>query len=161
MTSRLHSLILEIKHYLTSDPTDQLRLPFCYDENKKRRSCFAQWAFCPFWSLGSVCWTTGGKSSINWQEWWHLSRDLPRFSLKVGYVKSGCGEKTYAMKLNQPLLCLLCSHYHCSLSLKIFFYIQLYCPTAISSMGNSGCLPWGKPAATELRYPTHSTCWVF
>ena len=31
----------------------------------------------------------------------------------------------------------------------------------ISSMGNSGCFPRGKPAATESRYPTYDACWVF
>ena len=31
----------------------------------------------------------------------------------------------------------------------------------ISSIRNSGCLPRGKPAATESRYPTHGACWVF
>ena len=29
----------------------------------------------------------------------------------------------------------------------IFFnFLQLYCPNEISPTGNSGCLPWGKPA---------------
>ena len=28
-------------------------------------------------------------------------------------------------------------------------------------MGNSGCFPRGKPAATESHYPTYSACWVF
>ena len=28
-------------------------------------------------------------------------------------------------------------------------------------MGNSGCFPQGKPAATESRYPTYDACWVF
>ena len=26
---------------------------------------------------------------------------------------------------------------------------------------NLGCFPWGKPAATESRYPTYCACWVF
>ena len=39
--------------------------------------------------------------------------------------------------------------------------LQLYCSSGVSPMGNSGCLPWGKPAATELRYPTDSACLVF
>ena len=30
----------------------------------------------------------------------------------------------------------------------------LYCPDGIFSVGNWGCLSWGKPAATESRYPT-------
>ena len=38
---------------------------------------------------------------------------------------------------------------------------QLHCPNGISPMGNSGCSPLGKPAATESRYPTSGTCWVF
>ena len=28
-------------------------------------------------------------------------------------------------------------------------------------MGNSGCLPREKLAATESRYPTYGACWVF
>ena len=28
-------------------------------------------------------------------------------------------------------------------------------------MGNTGCFPRGKPAATELRYPTYFALWVF
>ena len=28
-------------------------------------------------------------------------------------------------------------------------------------MGNSGCFPQGKPAVTELRYPTYGACWMF
>ena len=28
-------------------------------------------------------------------------------------------------------------------------------------MGNSGCLPLGKPVATESYYPTYGACWVF
>ena len=28
-------------------------------------------------------------------------------------------------------------------------------------MGNSGCLPRGKPAATGSCYPTYGACWVF
>ena len=36
-----------------------------------------------------------------------------------------------------------------------FFILQLYCPIGISLMGNSGCFPQGKPAASEPRYPTY------
>ena len=37
---------------------------------------------------------------------------------------------------------------------KIDFYIlHLCCPNGISRMGNSGCLPLGKLAATESRHP--------
>ena len=28
-------------------------------------------------------------------------------------------------------------------------------------MGNSSCLPRGKPAVTKWRYPTNGACWVF
>ena len=35
------------------------------------------------------------------------------------------------------------------------------CPNGVSPMANSGCLPWGKPAATGSRYPTYSACGVF
>ena len=38
---------------------------------------------------------------------------------------------------------------------------QLHCPNGISPVGNSGCFPRGKPAATESRYQTSGTCWVF
>ena len=43
----------------------------------------------------------------------------------------------------------------------LFYFLQLYCPNGISPMGNSGCLPQGKPAVTELCYPTWGACWVF
>ena len=42
-----------------------------------------------------------------------------------------------------------------------FYFLQLYCPNGISPMGNSGCFPRRKPAATESRYPVYCTCWVF
>ena len=48
-----------------------------------------------------------------------------------------------------------------SIFFSLFFSPQLYCPKGISPMGNSGCLPRGKPAATESRYPTYGACWVF
>ena len=44
-------------------------------------------------------------------------------------------------------------------SLKNF--LLLYCPNGISPMGNLGWSPRGKPAATELHYPTYCACWVF
>ena len=31
-----------------------------------------------------------------------------------------------------------------------FYVLHLYCPNDISPMGNSGCFPWGKPAATTV-----------
>ena len=42
------------------------------------------------------------------------------------------------------------------LHVDFFFlnFLQLYCPNGIYPMGNSGCFPRGKPAATESRYPT-------
>ena len=42
-----------------------------------------------------------------------------------------------------------------------FCILQLYGSNKISPMGNSGCLPKRKPAATELCYPTYSACWEF
>ena len=36
-----------------------------------------------------------------------------------------------------------------------YFFKQQYCPVGISHMGNSGCFPRGKPAATESRYQTY------
>ena len=41
------------------------------------------------------------------------------------------------------------------------FFFLLYCPNRFSPIGISGCLPWGKPAATESRYPTYGACWMF
>ena len=43
----------------------------------------------------------------------------------------------------------------------IIFFKQLDCPIGISSTGNLGCSSSGKPAVTDLRYPTYSVCWVF
>ena len=40
-------------------------------------------------------------------------------------------------------------------------HTKRYCPSGISPMENSDCLPRGKPAATESRYPTFGACWVF
>ena len=48
-----------------------------------------------------------------------------------------------------------------TIAITTFYFSQLYCPNGISLMGNLGCLPWGKPAATELPYPTYGACWVF
>ena len=39
------------------------------------------------------------------------------------------------------------------------YFLHLYCPNGISTIGNSGCLCWNKPAATESRYPTYGACW--
>ena len=46
---------------------------------------------------------------------------------------------------------------------KLFFktFLQLYYPNGTSPMKNSGCLPRGKPAATESCYPTYGARWVF
>ena len=38
-------------------------------------------------------------------------------------------------------------HCHCTFFFKLYF-VQLYSPSGISPMENSGCFPWGKPAAT-------------
>ena len=54
--------------------------------------------------------------------------------------------------------------YNFTLFSFFFFFLkllQLYCPSGISPIENSGCLPCGKPAATESRYPTYGACWVF
>ena len=41
------------------------------------------------------------------------------------------------------------------------FFLQLHCLNGIPPMGNLGCLPHERPAATESRYPTCGACWVF
>ena len=38
---------------------------------------------------------------------------------------------------------------------------NLCCPTGISPMGHSGCLPWGKPAGTQSHHPAYGACWMF
>ena len=43
----------------------------------------------------------------------------------------------------------------------LLYFLQVYCPSGISPMGNSGCLPRGRPAATESRYPTYSAYLMF
>ena len=54
-----------------------------------------------------------------------------------------------------------------SLSVKMFAecargsVLQMNCPNGISPIGNPGCFPREKPAATESRYPTYGACWVF
>ena len=39
-----------------------------------------------------------------------------------------------------------------------FFFNNCIVPIGISPVGNSGCLPRGKPAATQSRYPTYGAC---
>ena len=41
------------------------------------------------------------------------------------------------------------------------FFLYNYCLNGISPIGNSGCFPRGKLAATESRYPTYCACWAF
>ena len=53
------------------------------------------------------------------------------------------------------------SHTYQVYEISYFYFLRLYCPNGISPTGNSGCFPWGKPAATESRYPTYGACWVF
>ena len=43
----------------------------------------------------------------------------------------------------------------------IYIPNQLHCPRGIYPMGNLGCFPRGKTAATETRYPTNGACWMF
>ena len=41
------------------------------------------------------------------------------------------------------------------------YFLQLYCPNGTSPVGNSGCLPRGKPEPTESRYLALGSCWAF
>ena len=52
----------------------------------------------------------------------------------------------------------ICIHCVC---IMYSYLLQLYCFSRISPIGNSGCPPWGKLAATESHYPTNGACWVF
>ena len=42
-----------------------------------------------------------------------------------------------------------------------FYFFTTVLSQCDFSHGNSGCLPWGKLAATESRYPTYRACRVF
>ena len=42
-----------------------------------------------------------------------------------------------------------------------YFFVTTFYPSGFSPMKYSGSFPWGKPAATESRYPTYGACWVF
>ena len=44
------------------------------------------------------------------------------------------------------------------LLLLLLLLLQLYYPIGISPIENLGCFPRGKPAVTELRYPTYGAC---
>ena len=43
----------------------------------------------------------------------------------------------------------------------LLFFLTTVLSRGISPIGNSGCFPRGKPAATESRFPTFCACWVF
>ena len=49
--------------------------------------------------------------------------------------------------------------------LCFFFFFFFFLTAVLFHWGfcyeNLGCIPLGKPAATESRYPTFSVCWVF
>ena len=48
--------------------------------------------------------------------------------------------------------------------MRLYFTFTFYScivPMGHFVMGNSGCLPLGKPAATESLYPAYDACWVF
>ena len=75
---------------------------------------------------------------------------------------SGGNEPEYPKKIprNQPRKGIMRRKNRPFLS-TILYFLQLFCPSGISPVGNLGCLPRGKPAATESRYPTYGACWVF
>ena len=55
-------------------------------------------------------------------------------------------------------------HINCIYFIHVSTYVQhsnwLFRPIGSSPLGNSGCFPRGKPAASESCYPTYSACWV-
>ena len=81
------------------------------------------------------------------------SQQVPGDSDKDGTSQDCQWQPVRRLTLNTPT----------SINTSLFtsHFLQLYCPNGISPMGNSGCLPWGKPAGTESRYPTYGACWVF
>ena len=43
----------------------------------------------------------------------------------------------------------------------LFTFYNCFVPIGFFPWEYLGCLPRGQPAATEARYPTYGTCWVF
>ena len=74
---------------------------------------------------------------------------------------------SWCFQPNQPIgiiLGLIQGMSSCQATSTTFFYfcfLQLYFPNGNSPIGNSGCLPRGKPAATKSHSPTFGACWVF
>ena len=78
---------------------------------------------------------------------------------------SGSGLRLYTFPVVKLLwkfcrYCNACVLWEVYFVLLLLYFFQLYCPNGISPMGNLGCFPQGKPAATELCYPTYCACWV-
>ena len=55
------------------------------------------------------------------------------------------------------------THHSCKYTHRhnLLNFLQLYCPHGFSPTGNWGCLPQGRPAVKNSRYPTYGACWVF
>ena len=81
---------------------------------------------------------------------------------KQGWKKSVCWSKIcscWSFVLTSTLVVTI--HLMKTIKALYIYFLQLSCPNGISPMGISGCLPRGKPAATESPFPTYGGCWVF
>ena len=76
------------------------------------------------------------------------------------FITSNCGcvdHDFYTAVHQKPDHQWLCEY----VDLFSLYFLQLYCPIRISSMGNLGCFPWGKLVATESSYLTYGAYWAF
>ena len=79
------------------------------------------------------------------------------FLVQLLFDKVSCSANSQKRFLIHSSLCVYESIITDVLRVRIlFFFLQLYCPNGISPMGNSGCFPRGKPAATGSCYQTYT-----
>ena len=135
--------------------------PQMYWTGKRTTLKMLSWPFLPYY----LYWT--GKRTFNMPSW----ASLPSICTGQGRGHFKCctdlffslictghgrGHLKCCTDLFFPLICTGQGrgHLKCCPDLLFFFsffllyFLQLYCPNGIFTMGNLGCLPWGKPAAT-------------
>ena len=112
----------------------------------KHINCYPQTAqTVPFSSPPPLVWTSPGRPSA----WWALppSPSGPSSSPPASSWTLHCNIESGMIMHTVDLF--LCP----STTFSVLYFLQVYCPSGISPMGNLGCLPRGKPAARELHYP--------
>ena len=117
--------------------------------------------FCSFWS----------QLLILHQDWSETSRRLGRFNVYRAAFHTRTDRQLLcvptlprpsggiARGASSPVANIL--HFYLFFFLSFFFFFYIFYDCAISPIGISGYHPWGKPDATESRYPTYGACWVF